>query len=1095
MDNPCLTIQYVIDNVTVSDDIIKIDGSFVNFTVLSEVQISRCMNITFTSYNGVPWVYSEREAHSSVKYGTFVAIHALFKKTKCKLLFIDINFRDTSLVESGKWHNSKYSFKSSGLLSTTLTVRNCLFNFSKYSDVPHWPYSHLIIIRSEHLIVNIENCTVKANYQIGILYYPGINDCPDVLLKQITIKNTMIEDTLYSVYEKLFPCTEGRRFELRIINSILRSNGKHHSKEPQFMVVQGQLNVSNIVLSVFMENSRFENLSVAANTAAVINVQGASKILIRNCVFTGNVGSRGGALSVQSKVLKIVGSQFYDNQARVITLCAHRDQGGCGGAIFIENSGGNRMEIYNCSFSNNMADCLGSSVYLGLFTTVVVRNTQFSTSFIGSPSTAWFSYSDNLYIDQVSFEAKKGSSIDEELFFARATNFTFGEQSPYFKCPLGSAPNISSSKVTASGIRSSKHVTCIYCPKGEYTLGPSNISGLSDMNGIKNRLQPQCQSCSFGAVCKRGIKPKPNFWGYEHKSRAFMTVCPPDYCCQTSDQCIALSSCNSKRTGRLCGKCKDGYFQSVFTNDCLENELCNTIKFWALAIVIFFLFSILFIFLQDVFLIIVKLLKVNKLVSDFKGRVDWLREKLWLTKNNSYHLKISINSEKIDQDYISNDSVDHREEEKDRNDEANLSNMENESSNNSTAGGLIKIVFFFYQIHSILTVYNSIREIRYLDEIRALVLSIFNLNAQVPLKSEFHCPLHGMGSITKVWIRTLFPVNCLLFAGFIYVCVYALSHFFSRSECIQKYSMKVKPRLLTAMLQLTLLGYSTLTSSILSLVTCISLVNGDRVLYIDGNELCYQPWQYGILIFIVFWAMPLIYALHKLPSYMKNGTISIRGVYTALLLPLPFAVYSVVRSTRKLKRTKVYDKDKCFANLTPYVRIQQPSVLMSQLVNVIEGPFRYKASGVKGEKLSWEPILLLQRILLSLCHTFVLEPGMRSLILLFLIIVFSNMNFHYRPFGSGFLSAANGFSFILLCITGIINAIYAFMYEYGSVPKGPLVQLLGIFDYLEVMVIMIFPSIAVGALCMLAFARFAAYVGSVAEFISMKFKHWKSNYD
>ena len=56
MENPCRTIQYALDNVTMSDDVIKIDGSQESFTVPQEVVISKCMNTTFTSYNGVVWI-------------------------------------------------------------------------------------------------------------------------------------------------------------------------------------------------------------------------------------------------------------------------------------------------------------------------------------------------------------------------------------------------------------------------------------------------------------------------------------------------------------------------------------------------------------------------------------------------------------------------------------------------------------------------------------------------------------------------------------------------------------------------------------------------------------------------------------------------------------------------------------------------------------------------------------------------------------------------------------------------------------------------------------------------------------------------------
>ena len=1000
-------------------------------------------------------------------------------KTRCKLLFNNINFRDTALLRSYSLCHSESSLSRHTLdLTLSLTVKNCLFDFSKYKNGHR---SGLIMIHSPQLVLNIEDCKIKTNYAAGILNHQGNGHCMVAISTRITFKNTRIEDALYAVKADL-KVFKHRLFELKIINSLLRSRGKYHVATSQFLVVLEHQAMERAAI-IYMENSRFENISVGRNTAAVMDIKGVSSVTIKSCTFKDNVGSRGGALSFKLASLEILNSQFYDNHARVTKHCAHGNQEGRGGAIFIDDSyTGDEFRIYNSSFRTNTADCLGSAVYVGNFHAVSVIQAYFSTRFTCSAIAVWFSYSYKLHFDRVSFEGREESKPGGELICVNAEKFTSEKHSPHFKCPLRSIPNISVSTVNRpqAAFKSSIHVTCNSCPKGEYTLRPSNLSGLDKINSIKNKLQPQCHSCSFGAVCKRGIKPKPNFWGYVHKGKAFMTVCPPGYCCQKSDQCVALNSCSSKRTGRLCGRCKEGYFQSVFTNDCLENEACNAAKFWAVAILICVLLTVLLIFLQDIFLIIVKLLKIGKLVSSAKRICDSLRKCLF-TKKDSCELRSVCDGD--EQDLVGTDSNDEREGENDEHCE-----MQKESSSDSRATGLIKIVFFFYQINSILTVYNSIREADYLNNLKFLILSVFNLNFQAPsLSTEFHCPVHGMGSTTKVWIRALLPVLCLMLAVVFYGFVYILSHFFRSRQFIKKYSEKAKSRLLIAILQLILLGYSTLTSSTFSLVTCIPLVNGQKVLYIDGEVPCYQNWQIAVIMFISLWAAPLIFALYKLPSYMKKGEISLRGVYIALMLPLPFAFYSVARFIKEKCCSKV-DNASNDQDRSPLIpnddRKQEPSVI-SQLLDVIEGPFRRKSDDKKDEKLSWEPILLLQRILLSICCTFVLLPGMRSLLLLILIIIFSCMNVYYRPFNSGFLNGTNLIMFFMLCITGIINAFYAFIYEYGIVPEGPLLDTLHILDYLEVGVILIFPAIAVLAfVCVLLVfiaAKFAVLFGPLLD--------------
>ena len=1081
MDNPCLTIQYAVDKVAILNDVIKIDGSLRNFTVTREVQISKCMNLTFTSYNGVAWIHGDVRQLGITYFGYFLTLDCPKNSGNCEMHFNTINFRNTKLADSSYFHEP-YS-----IVSMILTVANCIFDFSGY-EIPEFGGLALIIIKSKHSFISIENCTMKASCKIGILGYQPSSTCTKFPSTQIKLKNTYIEDAWYTVQEDQHTCTHAvveESSKLTVINSLIRSSGKCNSSDPQFWFIGGAQEYRGDLLVIYMENSRFENLSVHLIKAAVMEIRWISRVFFSNCTFKGNIGVVGGAIYLQSNHLTIVDSKFIDNEAGLITLCNLKAQEGNGGAIFLDGSNHPHVvKISNSSFINNKATCMGSSIYLGDAREIVVRQTQFITSFTSSSDTVWFSSSNNLLLDQVSFEARQDSRQGGELFLSRTDKLFLSERIPVFKCPIGSMLHYLDSNI---GSFRTRKVACQYCQNGTYTLTSSNMSGFNRINSKQTILQQQCQSCSFGAVCKHGIKPKPNFWGYEHKRKAFMIACPPGYCCQTSDQCMALNSCNSKRTGRLCGRCKDGYFQSVFTNDCLEEKVCKTEKFWALAIITCILFTVMFMFLQDIFFLIAKILNLNYLTSVIRKSVGWLGETLLLVRIYCYQ-----SYQKSD-----NESYGDREgQEVERNEEPE--NFEGIAlpNKNSTAGGLIKIVFSFYQIHSIVTVYKSNRDVQYLTDVKELVLSAFNLNSHLPLSQEFHCPLHRIGSITKVWIKALFPVNCLLFAGFLYASFFALSHF-SSNHFIWKCSMKAKPRLLTAILQLFLLGYSTLISSILSIVTCISLTNGDRILYIDGNVSCYQTWQYAILVFIALWAIPLIYALHRLPSYMRKEQISVRGVYLALLLPLPFAVYAMVRGERKMRRVISDDlsNSQCETVLVPYIRMKRTNVTMLKLLDVIEGPFRYTASGDKGEKLSWEPVLLLQRILLSLCYTCALQPGITSLLLLFFTIMFLYMNARYQPFSSGFLNTMNGFTFILLCITGIINAINAFIQEYGSTPKEQLVHLLDIFDYIEFAMIMMFPVIAAILLTTLVIAKFTGYVASGVRFLIAKCKRCESKND
>ena len=1060
INNPCQSIHYAFYNVSSANDIIKIDGSVRNFTIKQQIRISKPTNITFTSYNGVAWIYGGDASWRDFRKKQFLAVENCESFVELTAItFKDINFHDTALAKLGDYHAKPIYYRP-----VSLRVTGCHFRFSSFQvdKGAHWLAQTIISINMPFTKVLIDNCALMANHQTGIIRYPGIKGCINLSSTKIIFTGTRIENARYILHSWSPSCTymlTQRGMILYMIRCIVKSNNKSPSRKSQFAIAIGKLHKHSKWIHIRVKYSRFENISIRTKTAAVMDIRGPSYLKITNCTFKGNVGNRGGALSFDLAAVQIMNSYFEGNEARLSTICGNMDEGGNGGAIYVAGHGRpKKIRIYDTTFVNNTATCFGSAAYIGYYKEITLHKTRFSTyvSCRLSSQTVWYSYSQKLFIEKLNFEVGSQSRTDRTIFHAKYKKMTLKGQTLRFKCPNGSVVNISSNYERQLRERS-KVVKCHRCPKHTYTLRPSYVSSIDDTKKLQLGFQTQCQPCSFGASCKHGIKPKPNFWGYVYNNKAFMILCPPGYCCQSKSKCAALHSCNGMRTGRLCGKCKKGYFQSIFTSDCIHEKHCKPVKFWALAVCSCLLLTILFIFLQDIFLIIVKQLSMKKILASIKRKIDCLWDTLsCMTKVNNEAETIRDDIEQ-DTERMHNEPMNNPYGNVDQTSNSNLDDCKSKSDNNSMAGGLIKIIFFFYQVHSMLTVYRLHTQIEYLTEIKGLVLSIFNLNLQIPFRSEIHCPFHEIDSTTKVLLTASFPICCLVFAGSLYGFTHALPSCFRKKDIVHKYAMKAKPKLLIAILQFILLGYATLTSSILSLVTCLPLADGQKILYVDGNISCYQHWQYGILSLVLLWAIPLIYTLHKLPNYARKGEISIQGFYVALLLPLPFSICVAIRASRKMQ---VDEGDEVETMVTPLVTNDQKmyaDATMSKLVNVLVGPFRYNDSGEQRAKLSWEPVLLLQRILLSVCHTFILEPGNRSLVLLLFVIILTALNFMYRPFNNRFLNATNGVTFILLCITGIINAIYAYIYEYGAVPKGPLVQLLGYFDYVEVIMTLIFP--------------------------------------
>ena len=93
---------------------------------------------------------------------------------------------------------------------------------------------------------------------------------------------------------------------------------------------------------------------------------------------------------------------------------------------------------------------------------------------------------------------------------------------------------------------------------------------------LKEQQAPSCHPCPLGAQCESDIKALPNYWGYlTSKQSVSMIRCPDGYCCQGNDTCQEIDSCNTGRTGTLCGTCDQSLTEALFTSKCVLAESCR----------------------------------------------------------------------------------------------------------------------------------------------------------------------------------------------------------------------------------------------------------------------------------------------------------------------------------------------------------------------------------------------------------------------------------------------------------------------------------------------------------------------------------------
>ena len=105
-----------------------------------------------------------------------------------------------------------------------------------------------------------------------------------------------------------------------------------------------------------------------------------------------------------------------------------------------------------------------------------------------------------------------------------------------------------------------------------------------------------CHQCPYGGRCQNRIEAVPNFWGYPDRNaldRVRFQRCQRGYCSTPGSECRGMDCCHPNRAGVLCGVCRTGYSEAMFTSDCIQNALCDPLFGWPVMVssgILYFIF-------------------------------------------------------------------------------------------------------------------------------------------------------------------------------------------------------------------------------------------------------------------------------------------------------------------------------------------------------------------------------------------------------------------------------------------------------------------------------------------------------------------------
>eukprot|EP00112_Aurelia_sp_Birch-Aquarium-sp1_P024428 Seg772.5 transcript_id=Seg772.5/GoldUCD/mRNA.D3Y31 product="hypothetical protein" protein_id=Seg772.5/GoldUCD/D3Y31 len=1053
----------------------------------------------------------------------------MFKgKFKCNsnytVMIRDLNFHNVHLLTMAASWIDVPSFQ--------VFIHRCKLRFDESSTGADSMYI-LIRWKIQSFVIEISNCSVNGSTNSGLLESNiAANNTSAVTMK---IENSNIYNVKFAI--KMRHMKKEARLEPCYINFIMNNNtftsdlNSQHS-HPLFVLWSGDKPPRLILKVTFLIiNCKFRDrvITSVVNNPAILLIGGYIKIEVSESLFLRNTGRRGGVMALQTRA-KFQNCIFEENKALTPLICGGDRLSGNGGAILLNGryTRGSKLHFRNVTFKNNRASCFGDSIYAINFLSITVRNSIFFQAADDfhrgvSQGTMWYSQSKTLTAKDVKVILAGTAKRSRTIIFASAERHRHSEELNGFQCPLSSNIEfntiiknesiISYEKSPRSRKIQSKTliVDCIVCPQTKYTI-ENSYAKVQKLDGKHIEIHfSKCQSCPFGAHCIHSVMPKRNFWGCVVDGKVQMISCPPGFCCQGENTCKRINSCDGKRTGILCGKCQIGYHLTFFANHCVKMDTCNVGQFWGLLVAVASIFVVLIAYLQKVFGVIVrifngkailnmiKVLFSNESRKTGKDNAETAEERKvdeWEEYEVSHNGESSLEWRHLQEESqnCTHEAGDRTEEtifgDNEQSNEAEIRSVPKDEDANSTTGGVIKILFFYYQMNDLLLLYRS--DIQYVvtDTLKKIFKSFFNLEPSSLSATDLGCPMINLSAAQKNLIKALFPLMMLFALTVKYILVSAIIEV-SHKPNILRFVLAFKTSLQVASLQIILLGYSTLTSHILSLLTCVPMADDKQILFIDGNVSCYQTWQYVLLALVIIWSIPFVFSLYVASKSLADNSLSVRGFYTALIFPLPFALYALFKS--KFCKTKTNQSD-TIEQENVYHRINdagsvsgisnpktslKDDVLRIKISDILGSPFRH--IGKTSRRLPWEPMLILQRLLLLMLHAFLINPMTRSLSLLFAIFFITNLNIIIKPFHNAFLNVLNCLCLSFLFVSGVLNSFYAYIYVGGTALTGPFLAILSTLDVIELVMQLSFPCIAMLIIALVIMVRIVQIVYSIMK--------------
>ena len=921
-----------------------------------------------------------------------------------------------------------------------LTLDNVTVSSTMMGVSMRLPYGQLLNKNGFHLDVVVNNCTFRNNQ----------NDLSALLNNTVNV-GFRVTNTLFDGVER---AENQSTFGIRVIMPYLeRTNVSATTKiEIENVTFVGRPSNTFALFSkgnktvnfrgcIFRDSYTVEidkwNIKRFKNMPSYVTSQGALLFLFesdekveRGCVYSGVTANTHPTWRYTSHVL-FEDTLFQNNSGKV------------SGAVQIING---YVEFQRCSFIDNFAERDFGQVYIGYgsakveFKSCVFNRTRKEGIYQDIPRDTFvvgrFLHSESggpLKIENTSFH----SNIDERIKYQSALRIYSGgyfdmDSSSTIQCAVGShllLKNLSHFNYEGGSGNNFCRInvttelfSCRMCPPKMYSLERGYSRGLAVHKNI------ECLKCPFGAHCNgpNNILAKPNFWGYKitngsNFSSLKFLPCPWEYCGYQDHKSFhenEYNRCHGFRTGILCGQCSAGYSETLFSSHCRKSSECNwNYTLWSLMTLYYVL-------------LIIYLLKKPSLVLFLKEQILWFRK-----DRQRECLELSAGHVEEDLEY-----------------------------------GYIKIAFFFYQVADLLStdsLENTMTQVPYIST----VVALFNFEVNIVDKG-IGCPFPGLTAVTK----ELF-LSAVVFVAIAYVFIIYCLHL-----AVNLTTRRGKPlfaHYVAVAVEILLLGYDRLAETSLKLMHCVS-VGSVWLLYFDGNIVCWQRWQHGLLVFNAIFVVPFVGVLYWGSGKLYNKTISWKEFVGACIVPLPFLVYWLLKGLYRARqsRNSTQVRDEC----------------TDEISKILHGPFRPPGDKDQGT-LYWESVLIGGRLVFLTFRSFIPNSMILFLCMSMASVLMLALHLIKKPFRDPVADKLGTLSLGALACIAIMNLTAATLMSSAVKPEGPNEDIMVVLRWIVVAILCFFPMVIALLFLFALFSQLLRFVLFLKRNIHIRFAAPRLNYE